>query len=427
MVISAYADLTATLEAINNGQVSRYILKPWREDQLASILRTAIETFQVGALVRGLQTRLLQSEQQAGAQVAIDRMLHELNNPLTALTLGLGFVDSLGLAGGAGALPTGEIVDDVRRTVLDAVIASQALEERIRFFSGGGRADGPSRPARDRFGRAVMSAVAIVRGEAQTRAQLHVDFVPVPAIFIDAVQASQVLVNLLVNAHEAIEPGAPEQNHVSVRVRPAPNGAVVDVEDTGCGIPADMIKHVFEPFVTRKQENAGRRPGSGDCPRGRRGERRTHLGEERSGPGHHVQRRASGRSTRGGGAEAAAREGSPMKTVLLVDDNAPLLRMLGAVFLARHFEVRMAASAAEAIEKLRQAPSEVVVTDLEMSGGENGFQLLERVRKEFPAVRRVVMSGSPMLSREIASQGDLVHASLPKPFEIEQVILALGT
>jgi DNA-binding NtrC family response regulator len=114
-----------------------------------------------------------------------------------------------------------------------------------------------------------------------------------------------------------------------------------------------------------------------------------------------------------------------MMTVLLVDDNALVLRSLVRLLTGR-FEVHTAASAAEAMERLRQSPCEVVVTDLEMPG-EDGLQLLARVRDEFPAVKRVVMSGSPTLSRALGAPPGLVHVSLPKPFQKEQLMSALET
>jgi two-component system, NtrC family, sensor kinase len=257
MVVSAYADLSATLEAINNGQVSRYILKPWREEELAATLRTAVEAFQIGALVRSLQTRLLHSEQHIGAQVAMDKVLHELSNPASSLGMNLRYaVDAIGKPG-AGTSLTTPVLEDVRRSLADAFEASRSLDERLNYFvSGGALTPRPDAHATD-LRRAVMSAVAIVRSEVRTRARLQVDVDPVPPVAIETVQASQVLVNLLVNAYEAIAPGAPEKNHVSVRVRPAPKGALVEVEDSGCGIATDMLAHVFEPFVTRKDQRTG--------------------------------------------------------------------------------------------------------------------------------------------------------------------------
>jgi signal transduction histidine kinase len=254
MVVSAYSDLAAALDAINRGQVTRYILKPWREDDMAGVLRTAIEAFHVGRLMRSLQTRLLQSEQQAGAQAAFSKVLHELSNPMGALRTNIQYgVDVLGLKGTPAPEASG--LDEARHALADALEGANAIKARIELFRASG-APTQSTGKSTHLGRAVASAVAIVRGELRTRAQLHVDEVPVPAVAIDPVQASQVLVNLLLNAYEALPEGAAVSNRITVRVRPSGTGALVEVEDTGRGIPADLIGQIFTPFVTLKEDQA---------------------------------------------------------------------------------------------------------------------------------------------------------------------------
>jgi DNA-binding NtrC family response regulator len=112
--------------------------------------------------------------------------------------------------------------------------------------------------------------------------------------------------------------------------------------------------------------------------------------------------------------------------ILVVDDNALFLRSLIRM-LSLKTSVVSATGATEALEVLRQTPCRAVITDLEMPPGMDGFWLLGQVRELFPEVRRVVMSGSPSLSRQIARSGDLVHASLPKPFDYEQLLAILDT
>src|SRR6185369_10165580 len=48
IIVSAYSDITAAVAAINNGQVNRYLIKPWREEELAEILTAALEAWQLG-------------------------------------------------------------------------------------------------------------------------------------------------------------------------------------------------------------------------------------------------------------------------------------------------------------------------------------------------------------------------------------------
>jgi signal transduction histidine kinase len=72
-----------------------------------------------------------------------------------------------------------------------------------------------------------------------------------PTITADANQLSQILMNLLLNAAQAISPGG----RITISARKVPLAEVIElnVQDTGCGIPSDILPHVFEPFFTTKR------------------------------------------------------------------------------------------------------------------------------------------------------------------------------
>jgi two-component system, LuxR family, sensor kinase FixL len=73
----------------------------------------------------------------------------------------------------------------------------------------------------------------------------------------DRVQLQQVLVNLLLNAMDAMNNSAPDDQRVNVRIQAAGAQVEVAVSDTGQGIPADRLAHVFEPFFTTKPNGLG--------------------------------------------------------------------------------------------------------------------------------------------------------------------------
>jgi two-component system, LuxR family, sensor kinase FixL len=102
--------------------------------------------------------------------------------------------------------------------------------------------------------------IALARPEADARKlRLAHDVVsPCPPVRGDRVQLQQVLLNLLLNALDAMQASPPDGGQVSVRVRPT-GGALVEVavSDTGPGIPADALPHVFEPFFTTKPNGLG--------------------------------------------------------------------------------------------------------------------------------------------------------------------------
>lgn len=103
----------------------------------------------------------------------------------------------------------------------------------------------------------VRDACTMVRPELRPRARLELDLARTPAIATHAGRLTQVLVNLLLNAAQALEGGAPDRDVVSVRTRLEDDHVVIEVRDTGPGIPAEARDHVFEPFFTTKAREEG--------------------------------------------------------------------------------------------------------------------------------------------------------------------------
>lgn len=85
MIMTAYMDIGAAIDAINRGQVSRYLVKPWREEDVAETLREAIDQRDTERAMRALSLRLLGRE---GALATLfGRHAHDLLNPLRTLAL----------------------------------------------------------------------------------------------------------------------------------------------------------------------------------------------------------------------------------------------------------------------------------------------------------------------------------------------------
>ena len=78
-----------------------------------------------------------------------------------------------------------------------------------------------------------------------------------PPVHGDRVQLQQVLLNLLLNAVDALDENPPARRLVTVRTRPVGALAEVAVSDTGQGISADKLLRVFEPFFTSKPNGLG--------------------------------------------------------------------------------------------------------------------------------------------------------------------------
>jgi two-component system sensor kinase FixL len=105
----------------------------------------------------------------------------------------------------------------------------------------------------------AAEVVTLVRPDAEMRrVQVAVETDPaVQPVHGDRVQLQQVLLNLLLNAMDALDDNPPARRLVTVRARSAGSTVEVTVSDTGHGISEDKLLHVFEPFFTSKPNGLG--------------------------------------------------------------------------------------------------------------------------------------------------------------------------
>jgi two-component system sensor kinase FixL len=105
----------------------------------------------------------------------------------------------------------------------------------------------------------VAESISLVRSAGELR-KVRVSFTSeqaLPLVLGDRVQLQQVLLNLLLNAMDAVHDAAPERRQVSARVRLTEMHVEIAVADRGHGIPADKFSRVFEPFFTTKTNGLG--------------------------------------------------------------------------------------------------------------------------------------------------------------------------
>jgi DNA-binding NtrC family response regulator len=102
-------------------------------------------------------------------------------------------------------------------------------------------------------------------------------------------------------------------------------------------------------------------------------------------------------------------------TILIVDDDPLMISIVTRILRGHH--LYSAESIEEALEVLKNAPIDVVISDCHMPGG-NGITFLETVRRSHPGVRRVLMSGDPLLSIKDLTQSGVVHQFVSKPVQL---------
>jgi len=207
----------------------------------------------------------------------------------------------------------------------------------------------------------------------------------------DRGQLEQVLANLAVNARDAMHDGG--RLEIAVAVAPDGREAVLSVADTGCGMDAETAARVFEPFFTTKGED-----GSGlglstvhgiVSQSGGRIELDSSLGR---GSTFSIHLPLSGKEP-ALPAEAPATARGRGETVLVVEDDAMVRKIVAAMLAERGYGVLEADGAESALAVARHEPAvDLVLSDLVMPGA-NGRETVALLRELLPEAKTIFMSG----------------------------------
>ena len=186
---------------------------------------------------------------QAMAELAA-AVSHEVNQPLTAIMTNANF----SMRELRGSIPN---LDELRAAITEIVNDSaraSAVLSRIR----GLLKKGPSRARLD-INKIIQQVITLLRNElkrnrAYLRTELATDLPPVKG---DSVQLQQVLINLTMNAIEAMRRPTNGRREILIRSAKNPDGVLVQIQDSGPGIEPELAGRIFEPFFTTKAEGIG--------------------------------------------------------------------------------------------------------------------------------------------------------------------------
>ncbi len=217
-------------------------------------------------------SRLQFAERMASVGTLAAGVAHEINNPLAYLTGNIGYVlealrDAADrLASGRGdAAALGRVLEESHHALSEAQEGAQRVRRIVRDLKDFSRLDDERKAPVD-LRRVVERALNLAESEIRQRARLAVRLAKVPAVVGDESRLSQVFLNLLVNAAQAIPEGHAEKNRIEVEVRPGSRASViVEVRDTGCGVAPEHLQRIFDPFFTTKPVGIGTGLGLAIC------------------------------------------------------------------------------------------------------------------------------------------------------------------
>jgi signal transduction histidine kinase len=239
---------------------------------------------------RMLEQQVVIASRLASVGTLASGVAHEINNPMTYAVGNLEMalkrlssliesparahlpVDLLGeVAGPSLHAPLGQHDLDVLREVCEFLRRSAHGAERVcqivrdlKVFS---RADDARTSSPIAIQPVLESSIGVCGNEIRYRSRLVKDYAAeLPLVDACESRLGQVFVNLLVNAAHAIPEGHRDEHEIRVITRVAEHGEVlVEVRDTGCGIPRDALSRIFEPFFTTKPVGEGTGLGLSIC------------------------------------------------------------------------------------------------------------------------------------------------------------------
>jgi two-component system, cell cycle sensor histidine kinase and response regulator CckA len=418
-------DWQGELTVIGAGQARLVVESRWTLTRDASGQPRAVLVIDTDITERKeLERRFLRAQRMESIGTLAGGIAHDLNNMLAPVLMSIELLKD-------------NPPEPERREILSTIEASTRrgaeMVRQVLTFARGVEGDRQAvdvatllgeveRFARDTFMKSIAVRTA-VSGEVM--------------VLGDATQLQQVLINLCVNARDAMPQGgtltlSALRHAVAGPVETDPSVlpgeyVIIRVADTGTGVPPGLIDRIFEPFFTSKPTGKGTGLGLSTS----LAIVRSHGGfmrvESTVGSGStfevHLplltERRAAVTAARPG---RVARRGAG-ELILVVDDEAPVLRMTTLVLESYGYHVLAASSGEDALALFHAYRSKIKVlfTDMTMPGMD-GATLIARVMQIEPNTRVIAASG---LGAAEASRVSGVSRFLPKPYAADTILKAI--
>ena len=361
---------------------------------------------------------------------------HDFNNLLTVIVGGLDML-----------IRRPEQTDRVLRLAEGAMAAARRGEQLTKQLLAFSRRQ-MLRPETLNPNRLLMDFETLARRAAGETVTLRLDLDPgIDPIRIDPAQFESAILNLIVNARDAMPSGGlvtieSRNLHLDsaagskMGLAPGPY-VMVAVRDDGDGLDSETLLRVFEPFFTTKDVGKGSGLGLSQV-----------YGFTKSAKGHVEIESELGRGTtvrlyfpksshaaseesRGASSKVPLRAAAAGETILLVEDDEQVLGMAVESLEELRYAVIVAHNAAEALEHLAgPARIDIMFSDVVMPGGMNGAQLADQARRLRPELKVLLTSG--YVSAQ--SEDQVLESELPvlsKPYQRDELAqklrLVLGT
>ena len=359
--------------------------------RLEALVRDVSERRKLEDQGRDLYSQLLQAEKLAALGQTVSGVAHELNNPLATI---LTWAERL----------AGRALDDVTKRGIETILGeSERAAKIVRNLLTFSRKRHTTRSMVD-LNEVVRETLSLRAYEQRVSNVTTIDALPtgLPQVFADPHHLKQVLLNLIINAEQAML-SAHGRGTLIVRTwfDAQRESVVLEINDDGPGVPEEAQAKIFDPFFTTKAVGKGTGLGLTVA----YAIIQDHGGRIRvtstpgAGASFYIDLPASGSSARPAPAARVAHAPAvgANAAVLIVEDEPALATALSEALTDAGFRVDRAADGQEALERIRDQVYDLIVCDLKMP------------RMDGRAFFRAVTESTPALARRIVFvTGDVV-------------------
>ncbi len=336
---------------------------------------------------KAFEAQMIQHEKMAAVGQLVSGVAHELNNPLTSVA-GLAEL----LLEQHTTMPAAK--EHLRIIHEQAERAGKIVRNLLTFAR-----QGPAEIATVDLNDVVRRTALLLEYEVHLQQVELVTDVPLEPVTVqaDRMQLQQVVVNLLTNALQALAANSPDRpRRITIRTRRHKHRALVEVEDTGPGVPEKLVPHIFTPFFTTKGPGVGtglglaityaiveRYGGALSVHRAPGGGARFEVDL----PAMPRQGSELGPADRASGARARPAVAGAGRRVLLVDGDPAVQRMIGTLFSNDGHLVETARDGVHAVQLLDREDYDLIVADPRVRVA-SGQTFAEALLARWPALGR---------------------------------------
>jgi PAS domain S-box-containing protein len=383
----------------------------------AKVTRDITEKREAAEALNKANAALFQSQKMEALGQLTGGVAHDFNNLLSVISSGIDLLTVQSQNKGES-----KILESMRR----AVERGAGLTQHLLSFAR----QQPLQPEKHNLNELIDSFESVLRRAGNTSLTFDIRLEPqLSPVLIDATRFQTTLLNLVVNARDAM-PGGGKLTITTANVNlgvheigsldPGPYVRIV-VADNGEGMRSDVVARAFEPFFTTKAMGKGTGLGLSQV-----------YGFITQSGGDIAIDSTVGQGTvmsmylptHDGGGEVA--EYKPPKAglekVLIVEDETDLLEVAAELFRAIGYEVLTASSGAEAVDVLeRTTDVDILFSDIVMPNGMNGVELARLARQRYPDLKIVLASGYPLPILK-AEHGNLENfLFINKPYQLSEL------